>query len=376
MLAILQSGLHLYYSYDSVSLPVTQAKTNDSSEQPPKQEHPIYHVKALLPSLSKDIGIRAAGMAILGPTVYALFIRRTAWSCSLYFATLLWDVPASQLSYIPPYHYSLVLHSFLSSLCLMILWEFSNSIFSAHLVQEPMKREQPLTSESKDPNASLLLGLKAKREIIRVSSKPSFYSGKRLSILDLCILRACSHQPTLPSKTQSYFHRHRPPNRLSMESDHDSLLGQHPRHQQSHRGIPKSSHQIGRSSPADHHRISAFNLIGAPQTREHLQQRPTTSDHSRKDRIKYRHHRQVLWAIATACEASEVSRTPARRGRKISRCCKPEAPHARPTGELEHHRSACSIQRLPHPVLALSFRTSIPAHIQASCLYRGTRFAI
>lgn len=167
MLAVFQSGSHLYYDYDSGTLPVTQAKTGANSGQPRKQEHPVLQMKALLPSLSQRICTYAAGMAVLGPIVYALFIRRAAWSCSLYFAALLWDVPASQLSYIPPYHYSLILRSLTSSALLSTLWEFSNAIFSAYLTQEPIKREQPLTSDSKDPNASLLNGLKAKRETIR-----------------------------------------------------------------------------------------------------------------------------------------------------------------------------------------------------------------
>ena len=170
MLAILQSGMHLYYNYDSVTLPVMQAKTDANSEQPPKQGNPVLQMKALLPGLGWNIIVRAAGMAVLGPMVYALFIRRAAWNCSLYFAALLWDVPASQLSYIPPYHYSLIFRSFTSSFLLITLWEFSNAIFSAYLTQEPMKREQPLPSISKDPNASLLNGLKAKREITRVST--------------------------------------------------------------------------------------------------------------------------------------------------------------------------------------------------------------
>ncbi|CAF9920898.1 MAG: hypothetical protein ALECFALPRED_001659 [Alectoria fallacina] len=167
MLAILQSGSHLYYDYDSGSLPVTRAKTGASSGQPRKQEHPIFQMKALLPNLSRKTGIQAAGMAFWGPIIYTLFIRRAAWSLSLYFAALLWDVPASQLSYIPPYHYSLILRSFTSSVLLITLWEFSNAIFSTYLTQEPLKREQPLTSDSKDPNASLLNGLKAKRETVR-----------------------------------------------------------------------------------------------------------------------------------------------------------------------------------------------------------------
>ncbi len=170
MLAVLQSGLHLYYNYDSVTLPA-QVKTDTASEQLPGQEHPFSQIKTLLPSLVWAIGSRAAGMAFLGPLVYAFFIRRAAWNSSLYFAALLWDVPASQLSYIPPYHYSLIFRSLTSSIMLITLWEFSNSIFSAYLMRAPLKREQPLTSDSKDPNASLLNGLKAKREIIKVSSR-------------------------------------------------------------------------------------------------------------------------------------------------------------------------------------------------------------
>ena len=170
MLAVLQSGLHLYHDYDSVTLPITPAKMDTNSGKFPKREHPIFQIKATLPDLSRAIGIRATGMAILGPIAYAFFIRRLAWSCSLYFAVLLWDVPTSQLSYIPPYHYSLILRSGTSSVLLTALWEFANTIFSAYLIQEPTKREQPLTSASKDPNASLLNGLKAKREIIRVNS--------------------------------------------------------------------------------------------------------------------------------------------------------------------------------------------------------------
>ena len=179
MHAILQSSLHLYYDHDSVTLPVTQAKTDASSRKLRKKEHPLLQMKALLPTQSRKMGIRAAGMAILGPIAYALFVRQAAWSCSLYFAAVLWDVPPSQLSYIPPYHYTLIFRSLTSGALLITLWEFSNAIFSAYLTQEPMKREQPLTTDSKDPNASLLNGLKAKREIIRVSYIASFEFAKR-----------------------------------------------------------------------------------------------------------------------------------------------------------------------------------------------------
>lgn len=168
MLAILQSWIHLYYDYDKVTLPVTLPKTESTTEQSTKNQSPTLQVKDLMPSLSRSISSRAGCISFLGPILYALLIRSTAWKCSLYFAELLWDVPKSRLSYIPPYHYSLIIRSYTSGTLLITLWEISNAIFSAYVAQEPLKMDQPLTSESKDPNGTLLIGLRAKREVPRV----------------------------------------------------------------------------------------------------------------------------------------------------------------------------------------------------------------
>jgi nucleoporin NDC1 len=49
-----------------------------------------------------------------------------------------------------------------------LLWSFSNAAFSFWLAKEPIKNGQPLTTESKDPNGSLLNGLKSKKPRISV----------------------------------------------------------------------------------------------------------------------------------------------------------------------------------------------------------------
>jgi len=183
MLAALQSLLHLYYDYDRIPLPPMEAKT-ESTEHPQKEEHPLARIKPLLPTLFRNVGLRAIGMSILGPIFYALFIRRIAWSCSLYLATLLWDVPASRLSYIPPYHISLIMRSLSSGSLLITLWEASNALFGAYVAQEPIKKDQPFTSEAKDPNGSLLNGLKSKREALRVG-RPAFRTLQRLTVFRL-----------------------------------------------------------------------------------------------------------------------------------------------------------------------------------------------
>ncbi|KAL2370026.1 nuclear envelope protein [Blastomyces gilchristii SLH14081] len=53
------------------------------------------------------------------------------------------------------------------SVLLVTLWQVSNLLFSTFLGQAPLKKGQPLTNESKDPNGSLINGLKAKRDVVR-----------------------------------------------------------------------------------------------------------------------------------------------------------------------------------------------------------------
>jgi nucleoporin NDC1 len=48
--------------------------------------------------------------------------------------------------------------------CLLLLWQFSNAAIHILMAQEPLKNGNPITSESKDPNGSLLNGLKSAKE--------------------------------------------------------------------------------------------------------------------------------------------------------------------------------------------------------------------
>jgi hypothetical protein len=55
---------------------------------------------------------------------------------------------------------------------LSLLWDISDIFFTMQLTREPLKNGQPLTTESKDPNGSLLNGLKSKKARISVSLPP------------------------------------------------------------------------------------------------------------------------------------------------------------------------------------------------------------
>lgn len=173
MLALLQALLHLYYDYDRAFLPTVGSKVKNRSTY---RAHivltPIEQLKIAAPSLVQRVLLRAVLVGISGPFIYATCIRRTAWRWALFLARMLWDMPASvDPSYMPPYHISLLLRSLGSSFLLILLWESSNTIFSAFVAQEPLKNGQPLTDESRDANGTLVNGLKAKKEVVKVDAK-------------------------------------------------------------------------------------------------------------------------------------------------------------------------------------------------------------
>ena len=153
---------------------------------------------------------RSVIMSVVGPFVYTLFLRSTAWNWMLSLARLFWDMPAVvEMSFMPPYHISLLTRAFVASFFLIVLWESSNAIFGAFLAQEPLKKGIPLTDASQDPNRTLLNGLRANKGVVKVSSyflfpfRFYFFSGIPPilnSILDIRILGASLHQPALRSQ--------------------------------------------------------------------------------------------------------------------------------------------------------------------------------
>ncbi|KAL8734060.1 MAG: hypothetical protein Q9181_003361, partial [Wetmoreana brouardii] len=172
-LALVQTALHLYYDYDKMLESAEKEKMRSSSgEGPHDTTNPWEQLKSKLPSLLQEIGIIGVGFSIIGPIVYSFTLRGPAWQMSLFIARVFrWDVPYTQeLSYIPPYHYMLIIRSLFSSVLLLLLWRTSNLAFSVYVAQEPLKRGQPLTQDSNDPNGSLINGLKAKKSVVKSSA--------------------------------------------------------------------------------------------------------------------------------------------------------------------------------------------------------------
>jgi len=170
-LAAVQSGLHLYGDYDRV--PVPSDKVKAVVVTPEGQEKPcpsgIFLLADGLKNAANPIFQRSLTLtistALVGPLAYFTILRRPAWALAhnigKTFFTLSKSTKPSGLTDLG----SLMVRFIGSGLLLVLLWEISNTAFSISASEEPLKNGQPLTSDAKDPNGSLISGLKAKREI-------------------------------------------------------------------------------------------------------------------------------------------------------------------------------------------------------------------
>lgn len=166
-LAVLQGALHLYNDYDQIRLPSATSKTaTKTPTEGPKT--PTARIRDGLPvAILRSLGISFV-MAFVNPFIYARVTRYWFWYPSVNFVGLAYNLSPDSRYGPPatsPFHISHLVRTAGSGALLLLLWEVSNLSFSAYLVQEPVKKGLPLSSESKDPNGTLLQGLNAKKEI-------------------------------------------------------------------------------------------------------------------------------------------------------------------------------------------------------------------
>jgi len=104
---------------------------------------------------------------------------------------IFWNLPKSgSLPSHYPFHWGLICRTFFAGFYLTLLWEVVNAAFSVYGAQEPLKNERPVTYESRDPNGSLLTGLRGKRlqtrafafwELVYISQR---FEGRRKAIFE------------------------------------------------------------------------------------------------------------------------------------------------------------------------------------------------
>lgn len=172
MLAVAQTSVHLWKDYDRIDVPAMQPKKlgEDATAEALVKRGPkprIILVKQLRPMF-----VTAASLSLFvtvsATTVYFFGARQLLWeyyySFSRNFISLAKTSRPTGLAPFAP----LVAKFVTEGALLVLLWEFVNKAFDVYIAQEPLKNNKPITSDSKDPNGTLLNGLKSKKETVKV----------------------------------------------------------------------------------------------------------------------------------------------------------------------------------------------------------------
>ncbi|UPX16834.1 uncharacterized protein EKO05_0007217 [Ascochyta rabiei] len=168
-LAFAQTGVHLWNDYDRIHVPAMQPRTpggQDAAAETPVRRGPkprMVLLKQLQPMSITSLRL-ALLVAAVGSVSYFAGPRYLIWeyyySFSRYFISLSKTSKPTGLAPFAP----LVAKFVTEGTFLVLLWEFVNKAFDLYIAQEPLKNNKPITSDSKDPNGTLLNGLKSNKD--------------------------------------------------------------------------------------------------------------------------------------------------------------------------------------------------------------------
>ncbi|KAJ2967037.1 hypothetical protein NUW58_g10530 [Xylaria curta] len=182
VLGLVQGVVHVTLDQDRLVLGTVHARPEDGGHnegdeallRPP--EHWGTKIGQWAPILIVRCGMLAITVAMTSYIALYHFLRISAWRSSMWFFRFFYsDLPRYNLP--PggaPWSFWMLGRTIWASFLLGLLWYFADIAFRVQLAREPLKREQPLTAESKDPNGSLLNGLQ--------SGKPRVFVSGRLGI--------------------------------------------------------------------------------------------------------------------------------------------------------------------------------------------------
>jgi nucleoporin NDC1 len=167
--ALVQTVEHYRHDVDRLDLGALERK-------PVKEQKSTGIVSGSLQAVLEELPMALAEcfkislMAVPGAIVlYFLFLRSFAWSWGLTFLRPFYNMPRTNM--LPsswPTDIYLLARCVVAGAGVGFLWTAGNKAFSLFMVKKPLKNGIPLTSESKDPNGSLLNGLKSKKLSIQV----------------------------------------------------------------------------------------------------------------------------------------------------------------------------------------------------------------
>lgn len=174
MLAQAAAVAHLYSGRSSLRIPVSRLPPSSASPDIANQStHPLESRYTQIKKASGPAVLRSARDAaiwiVVGPFIYSLLLRQILWRSHLAFAKLWFNLSRANAypSGYPPLGIPYLIRSYFAGFLLLLTWDLSTSLFLIYLKQEPTRMGLPLSASSKDPNGTLLTGLKAKRDVVK-----------------------------------------------------------------------------------------------------------------------------------------------------------------------------------------------------------------
>lgn len=170
VLGVAHGALHIYRDDDRLRLNATRLRANDApAAEPPRPWSTRLVTEA--PLLAHRALIQTLAVLVFNVVFYHAVLRGLAWRIALAIFRPFYTMPKTNLA---PTTYGgmsfpLWVKCSGASFMLLFLWLAGSRMFSMFLVRPPLKNGNPLTSESRDPNGSLLNGLKSKKLPIKVS---------------------------------------------------------------------------------------------------------------------------------------------------------------------------------------------------------------
>lgn len=156
VLGLTQGVLHVAGDRDRITLGTVKPRSDGVKEW--------AALWAAIPSIIIGSGPTSLGILFVTVALYFTVIRSFAWTVALVTFRPFYSLPKYNILPISsPITFTLVAQCVILSALLNIMWGVGNVAFSIFLVKEPIKNGKPLTSDAKDPNGSLLNGLKSKK---------------------------------------------------------------------------------------------------------------------------------------------------------------------------------------------------------------------
>lgn len=178
-LAFAQAVIHLLKDYDELLIPLGRDNGNQTQRQQQASTavpRSLGELQAILPVILGRTGrLAVVGTAFTLP-VYFLLLRTLMWPYFYQMGHIFYSGVAKQSRPTGFRHVGGLLWQSLSSAGLLILlWELSNAIFTIYVTRPPVDKteSEPLTGliatqeKSKDPNESLIHGLKSKKDLTK-----------------------------------------------------------------------------------------------------------------------------------------------------------------------------------------------------------------